>query len=299
MTLRLKKTFSFIGLSICLILLVSGVFLVNENIAYAENEQLVTGRYIYAKNAEPIYGEDVFVNNSPVAVYENPNDALKGDQDNALFYLPYTYYLEVTDEDLGNVIYKVKYLDLDELYVNIDNLTIKDENGSVIEKWEPKDRTFSDANAPYPQLSQRKLELATTVTSVNINNIDCDSSYTFKFIGSDNNNSFYVQAEKDATIIYGKAPKTSFKEFNLTTNIDAVEVYVPPIEPILPPTSNALRIIIIIGIAVPAVVIMLIIFLPRKKEAPQQDFMKSKKHDDIDYDRDRRQDNYDEQNHQN
>lgn len=134
-----------------------------------------------------------------------------------------------------------------------------------------------------------------TVDGVAVNTSD---GWTVKLMGYIDDN-LYVKAVKDDVSRLGAVPKTSFNSFNVSYHAIAQAEragllnQTPNDEPGTVSgggTSNILRIILIIGIIIPALIIVLLLFKPNRETAGYDKRAMKKQPDSrkVDYDRDRR-----------
>ncbi len=128
------------------------------------------------------------------------------------------------------------------------------------------------------------------------------NEYTIKLIGYNQDASqVYVRATINDHSYYGFAPIDSFQPFNVPyhpiaqAERDKLATDIPeptiPGGDIVPNTSLALRVILIIGIAVPAVIIALLLFKPSKST---KRILNNKRKDEYDYDDPRRRNRADD-----
>lgn len=136
---------------------------------------------------------------------------------------------------------------------------------------------------------------------------DIDSTYSILFLGyAETGDDIYVAATaEDGKVYYGFAPQTSFEHFDVPyqkkTQADR-DAYLAQLENQLPAPeagslpapegSLALKIILIIGICVPAVIIMILLFIPNKNN---RSYARNSRRDNggRDYDERQRYDGYD------
>lgn len=166
--------------------------------------------------------------------------------------------------------------------------------------------TFSDDVSPYP-------DVALTVVGENLvlNGKNVTNDYTIKFLGYHltDDSQIFVMATYDGDTIYGFAAKDSFNAFVIPyhpiaqAERERILESKKPAEPksgdILPNTSLALRIVLIIGIAVPAIIIVILLFKPSKNDrsAGNNRLRRSRRRDEFDYDSSRTYDRpYDDRN---
>lgn len=219
---------------------------------------------------------------SPIAVKDY-------DTGNVLFYLPESYYVKVISKNTALDIYRVEYAGLTNLYIDA-SATVK----------EPEAVSFAANVSPYPNmLLQLPENGGFTLSGTNI-----DSTYTIKFLGFKGDNkdeNIYVTASKNDTTLQGAVPKSAFTAFSLPyhpiTEAERQALITPPPSggedgQLAPKSSETLRIILIIGIIVPAVLIVFLLFKPTKDGKNNYDkrAIKHKRANDYDYDRDRRYD---------
>lgn len=158
--------------------------------------------------------------------------------------------------------------------------------------------SFAESVSPNPDVRLTIKDDATvTVEGTTITN-----DYTIKLVGYNHDGSqIYVRATLNDGSLYGFVPTDSFVPFNVPYHpiaqaereellADIPEPIIPGGE-IVPNTSLALRVILIIGIAVPAVIIALLLFKPSKST---KRMLNNKRKDEYDYDDPRRRDRADD-----
>ncbi len=253
-------------LTVCLSASVLGfVVYKNTEVAYAEDVQ-----YIYASPSATITSTETIATRSSIKL-ESTDGTFE-----ILFFLPTTYYAKIINS--SDYYYTVEFLGRN-YFIN------KSENPTVT----PTIATFEEGQSPYPTASTT-LTL-NGVTSIQVNGNTVDASYAIRFIGEFDNDTYYVSAQNGSATYYGKVAKSSFNDYQLKVNPKAV-VSAPPTggdsNIKVPTTSKTLRIILIIGIIVPSVLIVVLLFLPtKKKNGYDKHIMKSKKRGDFDYDKER------------
>lgn len=270
---------SSIVLCVALALAILAGVLLPCSIAYASSEKeavLATVSNLEG-NAYPMA--------STVALY------LEGDG----FYIPESYY--VTD------VKKVTAIDITYYTVTYcgKEFSCKDSSLSSVSKV-----SFDDDVSPYP-------DVALTVVGENLvlNGKTVTNDYTIKFLGYHltDDSQIFVMATHDGDTIYGFAAKDSFNAFVIPyhpiaqAERERILESKKPAEPksgdILPNTSLALRIVLIIGIAVPAIIIVILLFKPSKNDrsAGNNRLRRSRRRDEFDYDSSRTYDRpYDDRN---
>lgn len=276
---------SVIVLCIALACCMLGILLLPMKIAYAESTQDV----VYA----------------PVSDLENNEYAgastLKLIHSKGEIYIPESYYVSnisapITIDDKGTLMYSVLYCG--EIFY------IKTETSI-----QPTTITFQDDVSPFPNVTLILKEDALLF----IDNVEITSDYTIKLLGYGAN---------DPNLVFVSAIYNGDKHFGFIT-IDNLEPFVVPYHPIaqaerdailaskyqpdpdngdiVPNTSLSLRIILIIGICVPALIIAFLLFKPSGNDRTQgkNTLRKSRKRDEFDYDSSRtyssdRQNGYDD-----
>ena len=108
-------------------------------------------------------------------------------------------------------------------------------------------------------------------------------------------NVIYVKLVNQDTIKYGIVNKTTFNTFSISSHqevIDKINQAAQSSIETQPNTNNskALRIILIIGLIIPCIIIVLLIFIPKKSEQYDKARMYSKNQSTVDYDKTRVQD---------
>ncbi len=195
------------------------------------------------------------------------------------FLIPESYYLLNAEVAFGNY-YKVSYAD-EEFYVEAHYVT---PNLTQVD--------FAEGVSSSPStLLTLKDDQSPIVGGVTI-----DNTYTIRLLGySQDGASVYVKAQKEAVKLLGMVPIESFNSFLLAYHpiaqaerqaiLDAIEK-TPASGDMTPNTSLAVRIVLIIGITIPAVLIVLLLFKPNKDGYEKKIVSrKRKREDDYDYDR--------------
>ncbi|MEG2687970.1 MAG: hypothetical protein RSA24_02245, partial [Clostridia bacterium] len=129
--------------------------------------------------------------------------------------------------------------------------------------------------------------------------VSATDGFTFKYIGGAEGDKVFVAAQKGEQKLLVAIDKTSFETFSVpyhpVTEAERQQLLKPAEKPATdafktPEKSTTLRIILIIGIVVPAVLIVLLLFKPSKGSAKHTDkraMKKSRKKGEYDYDRSR------------
>lgn len=152
---------------------------------------------------------------------------------------------------------------------------------------------FAEGISPYP-------DVRLTITegqSVLLNGINITNDYTIKLIGFNQGGSkVYVSATLDNRTQYGFIERDVLALFSMPyhaiSQAERNEILAQRPTPnpdegdIIPNTSLALRIVLIIGIAIPAIIIAILLFKPSKNN--KRTVMNSKRKTDYDYDEPRR-----------
>ncbi len=197
------------------------------------------------------------------------------------FYIPESYYLLNVEVAFGNY-YKVIYAD-EEFYVEAQYIT---QNTTTV--------TFDDGVVAYPTT----LLTLKDGESANVGGILIDNTYTIRLLGySIDGTSVYVKVQKDSQKLLGMIALESLNEFSVEYHpiaaaerqaiLDAINK-TPSAGDMTPNTSVAVRIVLIIGIAIPAILIVLMLFKPTKDGHSNKVISrKRKREDEYDYDRTR------------
>lgn len=203
-------------------------------------------------------------------------------------YIPQSYFLQVVritpprpDEGVTAYICDVKYCD---------------ENYSLYLTEEPtvSNITLSEDESLYPDVRLTLKEGA----NVTVNGTVITNDYTIKFIGyGEDENQIYVNATLNGNTYSTFVSVSDVEPFSVPyqkkTQAERDALLASKNEPkppiggdLTPSTSVALRIIIIIGIAIPAVIIVLLLFKPSKgeKRYAKNSVRNSRGRGDVDYD---------------
>lgn len=264
---KIALTISSILLCVFLAIAILAGMLLTCSIAYAQDSQ------------------DVVV--APVSNLEGNAQAGKSamilEKTGDRFYIPESYYVtDIGDRPEVNNYYAVTYCG-EKFYYNA--------NGTI----QKQSIVFPDGVSPYPDIN---LTIANggslLLDEKSVNNTD----YTIKFLGYsiDDDNKIYVMAIRDGEHFCGFAQRSIFESFTVPYHPLAeaernriLDSKLPP-EPekgdIIPDTSLALRIVLIIGIAVPTVIIVLLLFKPSKKDRAYgtNQLRRNKSRNEFDYD---------------
>lgn len=217
--------------------------------------------------------DNAYAQKSSIALHVKDNESTD------VFFIPESYYLEnprlmvfATD------IYRVEYAGEDDFFV--DAKYIATEEISFI-----RDVTFKDDQLPlYPDFSLTLLEDA-VIDGETVS----QETHSVKFLGySEDGTSYYVKAESlNSSAIYGFIGSDKVQPFNVPYHpisqiereslISADLTPQPSAGDLVPKTSVALRIIIILGIAIPAVMIALLMFKSSKDNKVKQSNERSEK----------------------
>ena len=180
------------------------------------------------------------------------------------FLIPESYYIsEISQKTAVPQYYQVKYCGMN-FYFKAES---RPQTSTV---------TFSDGVSLSPDV-----RLTLTAESLSLSGIEITSDYTIKFLGyhPTDTTQIYVVAMFDGSSYCGFASRDSFEEFAVPyhpiaqAERDRLIASKPEPDPdkgdIIPNTSLALRIVLIIGIAVPAIIIAILLFKPSKNDRSQ------------------------------
>lgn len=257
-------TISSIVLCIFLALAVLACVLLPCTIAFASDTQEVL--YAPVSNLEG----NAYAGKSSIILYNN-EDA---------FYIPESYYVTNIRENKAPGYYTVEYCGIDFAYLSSGDLS-------------KQNVSFSEAVSPYPDVRLSVINGADLLLS----SITITNEYTINFLGYSlqDDNKIYVVARHDGYEVLGFALTSVFEPFTVPyhpiaeSERNSILNTKPAPEPeqgdIVPNTSLALRIVLIIGIAVPAVIIVILLFKPSKNDRrPGSNQMRRRRRDDFDYD---------------
>lgn len=271
---------SVILLSLALAFCVLGILLLPFSIVHADSEQDV----IFAP-----------VSNLEGNEYASASSIVLVTADEIEFCIPESYYIANVHHAVANY-YLVSYCGFD------DKFFVKSNEAPKTTKV-----TFSDDVALSPDVKLTlKIGEELTFGTTTVNN-----DYTIKLLGykPDDPTQIFISATTDGTPTFGFASVDSFLPFSVpyhpVSQAEREQILSSKYQPnpdngdIIPNTSLALRIVLIIGICVPALVIAILLFKPSKNDRSQgkNTLRKSRKRDDFDYDSARtyaRPDGYDD-----
>lgn len=241
-----------------------------SNVAQAQESDV-----IFAYVAPADLENNPYAGQSNVAVIDD-------DTGDVLFYLIESYYYPATAETWkGETYFKLAFEGL--------NASIDTENLVVAPK------TYDGVTLENALPSNLLLKEGVTFT---IGSHTVDSTWTVKLMGM-NEDDFFVQASFGEDTIFGLVEKTNFttEEIAYHQIDEAIRqglINKTPDEEVAESgdasKSTLLRIILIVGIAVPAVIIAIMLFKPGRNSAKtnyDRHAMRSRRDDDVDYDRDR------------
>ncbi len=200
------------------------------------------------------------------------------------FYIPESYFIEIEGKLFGNY-YSAKYGDIEVFY----------ESASAPQTQE---MIFEENEKLHPE---QRLYLAEGATA-NVGGRDVVDSDIIKLLGFDEDDTEIYCSVTDSSNVttYGFIPRESLQPFNLPyqakTEAERQLLIAEQAKPeeegsgiteggnIAPNTSLALRIVLIIGICVPAALIMVLLFKPSKEQSGKRNARRKNAGDEIDYD---------------
>ena len=248
------------------------------------------------------FGQDVAVADESISyVYVAPADlknneyagatnvAVKAENGTVLFYLIESFYYPVETKTFDGTTYH---------FVRIDGIS-RDVCVEVTKSAEVKTSLPDNATADNMLPGNVLLKEGVTI-SVDGQAVDTRDGWTVKLIGVNGDN-FFVVASKDTVTVSGLAPKESFTSSNVAYHpIDLAErsgmLDTTPDGEISENAGDSanksliLRIVLIIGIAVPAIIIAIMLFKPGRASAKSnydRHAMRTRREEEIEYDRDR------------
>lgn len=207
------------------------------------------------------------------------------------FLIPESYYVLVIDKIL-NSFYRVKYFG-QEFYIDINSHT------ALV----PSADAFDEGETYYPEV---ELTLAEGVELSSLEGVDSslkklDPTYTINFLGyaadPETPDLVYIMAtSEDGATLLGFIPKSAFEAFDvpyqaraqrereeLLAQKEQLKPAPGPGDLPAPEGSLALKIVLIIGICVPAVLIVILLFVPSRKNDSLRK-TRGSSHDGTDYD---------------
>lgn len=271
--MAMKKILTFFTIAFVLALTFSmWGFQYGQDVAEAEE----TISYIHIAPADDSLKANEFAKASNIEV----KDKTTGD---LLFYLIESYYYPVYAKTLLNTYYE---LDIDGVEGLVEIASISN-----------APTTYAGVNPDNALPSNLLLKEDVTI-SVKGHTVDTRDGWTVKLVGV-NGDSFFVVASKDDIVVSGLALKDNFT----TSNIPYHSIYQGRRDGMLNQTPDGavesenntdksviLRIVLIIGIAVPAIIIAIMIFKPGRASAKSnydRHAMRTRREEEMDYDRDR------------
>lgn len=264
---------SVTALSLLLACCVLGILLLPIKIVYAESTQEV----VYAPVSD-------LENNEYAGASSIKIKASSG----ATFYIPESYYLsDITllapIDDTNESMYSVSYCGTT-FFVQFEGTP---QTSSV---------TFADGVFTSPNVLLVPKEGAAIIYNEEAKALTTE--HTIRFLGyhTEDSTKIFIVATKDGTSLFGFANRDDFENFVVPyhpiAQAERDELLASKHTPdpdngdIIPNTSLTLRIILIIGICVPAVIIAFLLFKPSKAERTQgkNTLHKNRTRDDFDYD---------------
>lgn len=259
----LAKTCIIVMLA-ALVFLAAFICVHQTNIAFAEDTVKVV------KASAGNLASNAYAGKSAVKIYYGDN----------AFYIPESYFVQVKKQLGPSGYYSVSYCG-EEFYIEsgFDSETI----------------SVSENENLSPDV---RLTLKSDVNLM-INNKSITNDYTIKLLGySEDGNEIFASATLNGDTIYGFIPKSYLEAFNVPYQKRAQAKReailsaktTPEISDgnISPNTSLALRIVLIIGITVPAVIIVILLFKPSKDDRRRSKrAVRRERGGDIDYDESR------------
>ncbi len=264
----------FLKISAMILVLTVALTLTLGLISYSSSVAFADDNDLYAYVAPSNLTGSECAEKSAVPVY--PTTGIKI----AMFYLIESYYYPVVETNFTN---EIMMLDLDGLdaYIDVKDLPTAPARNSAVS---------SDNALP----SAINTNGGVQIGGVTVNSAE---GWTVKPIGL-TDDGFFVQAMKDSQIVFGAAPKTAFIQNAIPyhpiaqAERDSLVAETPADESEESVSSSskssvALRVVLIIGIAIPAVIIAILLFKPRRNDRSYDDKREMRKREQVDYDRDR------------
>jgi len=218
--------------------------------------------------------------------------------DDTMFYVPESYFLtsvehrRIARADFDYFAFSYAGLDTSKWYIDYDaTITVE----TV---------TFKADENPFPDVRLTLVENGATIYLDN--DTVLTNEYTIKFIGfNETGSEFYVSATQDGVTKFAMVDKSLFVSSNIPyqarTQAEREALLeeiarTPKTGDIVPNTSKTLRIILIVGICVPAVLIVFLLFKPTK-DSRKKTLARERNRAELDYDDSRsyrRDDRYDD-----
>ena len=227
--------------------------------------------------------DNAYAGKSTVGVYDSNGN---------LFYIPESYYLSSPAVNIGAtnnlvIVYEVSYCD------TIKPFLLHNADFSPYELPATTQITVSEGESLFPDVrltlkDDEEIELDSSIVT---------NDFTIKLLGySEDETEIYASATYNGISKYGFIPATSVEPFTVPyqqrAQAERDALLAAKDKPILPDgslpahnTSVALRIILIIGIAVPSIIVVLLLFKPSKDEKRYaKTSVRRDRNDRIDYD---------------
>ena len=245
---------------------------------------------LFALNSDIAYADDAdqyyYVNQATLSKTATPSSVYFVYQGDKLFKIPESYYLKIAGEETT--------YDVPVSYKGLVGTILKTDASNLETRSTTKysNAALSNYNA-YPNI-----ELETSATTLSFDTVDgvslskdpniVDIFYLGK---SDDGTKTYIKVVEGDNVFFGSTT-AQFESYTVAANkevIDYIDAQENNNNSNQPNTNNskALRVILIIGLIIPAVIIALLIFIPKKSEQYDKARMNSKKVGNIDYDKTR------------
>lgn len=214
--------------------------------------------------------------------------------DNDEFNLPSTYFLKVTRDK-----YKLPFSTIECYDVEFNGLA-----GVVLaESFDsaPAQSVAVDLHGEAPVLTLTY----NSATPTNVKNNAVDNSWTLYYmgVGAADSTKIYTKCVKGETTVYGLIPKSSVAAYIVPAHQVTIDKIAAlnnnnngsdgSVKPQLNPNDVAIKTVLIIGIVVPAVLIMVLLFKPRKRADGYDNYSRRTVKSRSEYDSPYRQSRYD------
>ncbi|MBQ9276352.1 MAG: hypothetical protein IJ226_02010 [Clostridia bacterium] len=280
-----------VSIAVAVILLTALCIYVPAFTAYADDEQAEeTITTMCIKIAPSDLEHNAYSSPTTVAVKDF-------DTDETIFYLPDSYFLT------GVVYRKIAKFDFEYYEFSYAGLDTSKWYIDYSETLSVESVTFTADETPFPDI---RLTLIDTGATIYLDNDTVlTNEYTIKFIGfNETGDEFYISATKDGVTKYAMVGKTLFTDSYIPYQARTQEAReqllkeiaaTPKAGDIVPNTSKTLRIILIIGICIPAALIVILLFKPTRG-SQKRTLARERGRDEFDYDerREYRRDRYDD-----
>ena len=202
----------------------------------------------------------------------------------SLFKIPETYYIKIVEVNSDSISVS---------YMGLAGTIQKNEDLKAVSITAISKVAITENNA-YPVIELKPTGAQIAYTNMNDVETNVDASIVKAYFMGEamDGSNIYIKFVTDNSTFYGYANKSTFESYTISSNQEVIDAIDNANASPMSKTTNtnnskALRVILIIGLIIPAIVIALLIFIPRKSEQYDKARMHGKKTSFIDYDKTR------------